>query len=89
MNDKQREKELATALAEERRVVAQSLADLTEERFGRVYDKLDVIITQTTRTNGTVQKHDGEIRSLQNWRWYVIGIATVLAAFGYEILSRI
>ncbi len=51
--------------------------------------KLDAIIKQTTKTNGLLIEHDGRIKSLENWRWYVIGIATILGMAIYEVLSRI
>lgn len=55
-----------------------------DERFNRLHDeimslgtlmnnKLDNIIVQTTKTNGTVGKHESRISSLENWRWYIVG----------------
>ncbi len=74
--------------------------ELWEEKFRGVHNeiqslsqliefKLDAIIMQTTTTNGNIKNHAERISSLENWRWYIIGIATILGAVGYEILSRI
>ena len=54
-------------------------------------EKLDRIIVQTTRTNGTVAEHTRRINCLENWRWYIIGTAGGMGAlFGvYQVLIHI
>ncbi len=91
---------LAAELEKERQATAKALEAVTSERFNRIYDsiealnknmtlKLNSIIEQTTKTNGSVKRLDERISSLEYWRWYILGgfsgITIVLGFIGWII----
>lgn len=68
------------------------LKELIEQKFSNIYDRLDnndiaheKIITQTTKTNGSV-------RSLQIWRAYITGglaVSCFITSIAVVLLAKI
>ena len=54
-----------------------------DERSKHIDEKIDMILEQTTKTNGTVQKHDERLTKLETWKAVIGGQKTlVLWAIG-------
>ncbi len=57
-----------------------------DEKFTDIKDSLNRIETQTVKTNGSVAKAFQEIDSLKNWRWFLMGIGSVVTVLLIPIL---
>ena len=63
-----------------------------ERALGRVEGRLDSIETKLDQAlaahSGRLEKHDGEIRSLQLWRAYLAGVGAVLLILVSYLLGK-
>lgn len=58
-----------------------------DEKFTHMEDKIDRILIQTTKTNGRVTEHDGEINKLKTWKEVREGQGKVLYWVGGALLA--
>ncbi len=50
-----------------------------DEKFNFIKEKLELIHTQTIKTNGRVNKSEEEIQSLKDWKANLMGKITVIS----------
>jgi len=46
--------------------------------LGRIEGKLDGVVASQVRLRGDHEAVEGRVRTLENWRWYIIGIAAAV-----------
>ena len=49
-----------------------------DERSRHIDEKIDMILEQTTKTNGNVQKHDERLTKLETWQAVIGGQKTIV-----------
>ena len=49
-----------------------------DERSKHIDEKIDMILIQTTKTNGAVQKHDERLTKLETWKAVIGGQKTII-----------
>lgn len=57
-----------------------------DEKFTDIQSSLNRIEAQTVKTNGSVAKAFQEINSLKNYRWFLMGMGTVIVVLIVPIL---
>lgn len=58
------------------------------ERLASIEGKLDNIESAVLDVKKLLKEQNGRIRSLENWRNYILGIAVIGAPFVWEIVRR-
>ena len=48
-------------------------------KWGQMIEKLDNIHADVLETKLKVEIQNGRVRNLENWRWYLLGLATTIA----------
>lgn len=63
--------------------------DSLDRALGRIEGKVDMVLGSLGRLRGDLQAHDTRIRFLENWRWWVLGIATGVGALSSVIVTLV
>jgi hypothetical protein len=70
--------ERTSNLAENQKSMADALKELQRTQLSGTDRVLDALAQHAAEEDAKFDKHDGRIKALENWRWYILGaLATI------------